>query len=370
MLQKRTLQLQTAAQVSSAATFSVLDPNDLTRQVVNLIRDRFDLHYVGLFLNDDTGKWTTLQAGAGEEGNQMMQPGYRVSVDTISPIGWSILNAQPRIILNTRLALPSLPNTRSELALPLRSRGRVIGSLTLQSAAHAAFSQEDVPVLQTMADQIAVAVDNARLFAEAQANLQEIEDIQRRYVHQQWAEFLMTRRTPIYEQAQPDTPPLKDDSIVELRQALVERKTITTEPEDGAGPAALVVPINLRGEAIGALGLQELTSRRQWSSGEIALIEAVADQMALAIENARLLEETQRRAERERLTAEITAHVRASTDVDTILRTAVREMGHVLRASEGIIHISAEQSAPSEQTEQSAPPRGANGVGQDGNPNT
>jgi GAF domain-containing protein len=107
----------------------------------------------------------------------------------------------------------------------------------------------------------------------------------------------------------------------------------------GAEDATLVVPIRLRGETLGALGLQETDGERWWTDDEIALIEAVADQMALAIENARLLEETQRRAAQERVLSDITAQVRASTQVDTILRTAVREIGRALRASEGVIKL-------------------------------
>ena len=342
-LQKRTLQLQTVAQISGAATYSVTEPETLTQQIVQLIKERFNLSYVGLFFTDETNQWATLQACAGSKEHITSMPlGSKIEVDLTSPVGWCILNTQPRIALDTRLGLPTMPDTCSELALPLRSRGRVIGALTLQSDTYAAFSQGDIPVLQTMAEQIAVAIDNAHLYAEAQASLQEVEEIQRRYVRQQWAKFLTSSTVPFYEQTQPDTPPLDEEQLTELEQALQQQEVIISAADpahDGQRPSTLVIPIRLRGEPIGAVGLQETAPRRQWTDAEIALIETIADQMALAIENARLLEETQRRAERERLTAEIVARVRASAHVDTILRTAVREMGRALRASEGIIHV-------------------------------
>lgn len=363
-LQKRTLQLQTAAQISGAATYSVIEPETLTQQVVQLIQERFDLSYVGLFFTDETNQWATLQACAGSEAHITSMPlGSKIEIDLTSPVGWCILNTQPRIALDIRMGLPTMPDTRSELALPLRSRGRVIGALTLQSNTHAAFSQGDIPVLQTMAEQIAVAIDNGRLYADAQASLQEVEEIQRRYVRQQWAEFLTPGTSPFYEQAQPDAPPLDEEQLAELEQTLQQQEIIISaaaDPaNDGQRPSTLMIPIRLRGEPIGAVGLQETAPHRQWTDAEIALIETIADQMGLAIENARLLEETQRRAERERLTAEIVARVRASAHVDTILRTAVREMSRALRASEGIIHVAVAEDVDGPATS----PTGTDGAG-------
>ena len=255
-----------------------------------------------------------------------------------------MVNAQPRITIDIgaiHLASSSehvraarlLPDTRAEMALPLRSRGRVIGALVLRGTERETFSQEDIPVLQTMADQVAVTIDNAQLYAEAQTNLQEVEQVQRRYVREQWAEFLATSGTPSYERAQPNVPPLSDTVLPEVEQAMTQRKIVVkSNTNDGTEQAALVVPIRLRDEAIGVLGLQETKDGRQWTEDEIALIEAIADQMALAIENARLLTDTQQRAERERVIADITAQVRSSMDPETILQTAVRELGEIGRA--------------------------------------
>ncbi len=168
--ERLTRELQAAAEVSRAAS-SMLDANELIQQTVNLIRDHFDLYYVGLFLLDPDGHQATLRAGTGEAGRQMVEQGHKLEVGETSLIGWCIANRQARIALDVgaeiaRFENPLLPATRSELVMPLISRGQVIGAMTVQSAQAAAFGSEDIRVLQTMADQIANAIENARLFSE------------------------------------------------------------------------------------------------------------------------------------------------------------------------------------------------------------
>jgi GAF domain-containing protein len=169
-----------------------------------------------------------------------------------------------------------------------------------------------------------------------------VEEIQRRYVREQWADFMAAYGTPAYERTQPDVAPLGDTVLPEVKQALVQReKVLKTRTDNGTEQASLIVPISLRDEAIGVLGLQGTKDGQQWTESEIALIEAIADQLALAIENARLLEETQQRAERERIIANITMRVRASMDPDTILQTAVRELGAALGTDRAFVKLGA-----------------------------
>ena len=196
-------------------------------------------------------------------------------------------------------------------------------------------------MLQTMADQIAAAIDNAQLFAEAQAHLREVEKVQRLRIHDQWSEFLSAYGTPTYERTRAEVLPLSDETVLpEVEQAIQERKAVVRSGTgNGAGQATVIVPIRLRDEAVGVLGLQDTEGGRQWTDGEIALIEAIADQLALAIENTRLLEETQQRAEQERIIADITARVRASMDPETILQTAVRELGTALGTDRAFIQL-------------------------------
>jgi GAF domain-containing protein len=364
-LQKRALQLQTAVLVTQSVA-SMLDPEDLVQQAVSLIRERFSLYYVALFLTDESTQWAVLRAGTGDAGDEMLAQGYRLEVGDTSPVGWCVASAQVRIAPDLSAAStgiqievnPLLPETRSEMVLPLRARGRVIGALDVHSTEREAFWEEDIAVLQAVANQIAVTIDNARLFAGMRERLEEIGEAQSRQVREQWADFLSVQAVPGYERTQPGIEPLDYALMSEdggkLRQA-VERAMAQQEvvvqsgTDDGSEQAALVLPISLRDESLGALGLHETTGERRWTDDEIALIGAVADQMALAIENARLLAETRRRAERERLAADISARVRASTEVDTILRTAIQELGRALRASDGLIRLGTDDEAGSSQ---------------------
>jgi PAS domain S-box-containing protein len=181
-VRQRAIQLQTAAEVSRAAT-SVLELNQLLPQAVELIRERFGLYYVGLFLVDEVGEWAVLQAGTGKAGQTQLAQRHRLKVGGESMVGWCVANARARIALDVgqeaiRFDNPLLPDTRSEMALPLVSRGEIIGALSVQSTRPAAFSQEDITTLQTMADQLANAIENARSYQAERARRQELEAIQ------------------------------------------------------------------------------------------------------------------------------------------------------------------------------------------------
>jgi len=348
---ERTRGLRAAAEVSRATT-SVLDPDELLRQTVDLVRERFNLYYVGLFLLDEARRFTVLRAGTGAPGRKMLAQGHRLEVGGKSMIGQCVARVEARIALDVgeepvRFDNPLLPETRSELALPLRSRGRVIGAMTVQSAEEAAFDEADIAVLQTMADQVAVAIDNARLFAEAQAALAEMEAIHRRYLGRAWAEYLQTAKETRYETERPGIAPLGDSVLPEIRQAAMRQSTTAPTGDGGkekASHSALVTPIALRGEVIGALGVRDDDGEHEWNDEEIALIEAVAERMALAVDNLRLLDETQRRAARERLTSEVTARMRETLDMENVLKAATDEIYRALGLEELVIRLATEET--------------------------
>jgi signal transduction histidine kinase len=189
-LEHRNAQFQIAAEVSRAAS-GLLDPDELIRRVVDLVCDRFNLYYAGLFLVDQTGewgcdqngqpepgRWAVLRAGTGEAGRQMLEKGHKLEVDDTSMIGWCIAHKQAHVAADIsedpmHFDNPCLPETCSELVLPLISRGEAIGAMTIQSTQPAAFSDEDVTVLQTMADQLAYAITNAHLYRHTQREIIE-----------------------------------------------------------------------------------------------------------------------------------------------------------------------------------------------------
>ena len=179
-MEKRNTHLSTAARVSKSCN-SILDPAQLIEQSVTLIAEGFELYYVGLFLIKDQN--AVLQAGVGEAGKAMVNENYFLPLDEKSMIGWCILHRKARIAqraLNdeVRHRNPHLPETRSEMAMPLVSRGQVIGALTIQSQVEEAFSESDISILQTMCDQLAISIENARLFSDLQNELEQRKQIE------------------------------------------------------------------------------------------------------------------------------------------------------------------------------------------------
>lgn len=179
IMTKRTIQLQTAAEVSRAVT-SILDINVLLPNVVELIRSHFDYYYVGIFLVDESRQWAMLRAATGEVGAQMLREGHKLAMADSSMIGWCLVHRTARIALDVgvdavQFRNPLLPLTRSEMALPLITHGEVIGAMTIQSVLPAAFSRVDITALQSLADQVANAIENARLFTERAMLIDELE---------------------------------------------------------------------------------------------------------------------------------------------------------------------------------------------------
>lgn len=200
-LERRALHLQTVAEVSRA-TSSILDPRELIWHVVNLILERFDLYYVGLFLvdqegrvTDEPGEWAVLQAGTGEAGRKMVKQRHQLPIGGQSMIGACVTSGEAHIALDVgeeavRFDNPLLPDTHSELALPLNCRGETIGALSIQSVERAAFDEQDIAIFQIMADQVANSIENARLFHQSQEALKELEAAHRNYLRQSWGQFI------------------------------------------------------------------------------------------------------------------------------------------------------------------------------------
>ncbi len=328
-LEQRSSYLEAAADVSSAAT-SILDSDQLIRQVVELIRERFDLYYVGLFMVDSAGEWALLKAGTGDAGRAMLSRGHRIRVGQ-GMVGWSVSHGQPRVALEAgedavRLATAELPETRSEAAIPLQSRGRVLGALTVQDSHPEAFNQDTIAVLKTMADQIAVALDNARLFAQSQ---QALEAAQRAYgeaTGKAWGALLHTKAGLGFRSTERGIAPLEDEPV-----------DAEGEPSEAAHP--LNVPITIRGNAIGSLQTYRRREDGPWTAEEVTLLESVMEQLGAALENARLYQDTQRRAARERLVRQITDQVRAAPDVDAIARTAAEGLAKALGRKQGFVQL-------------------------------
>ena len=337
--------MQTASEIAQVAS-TVLDLEEMLKTAMTLVRDRFDLYYAGAFLVDEYGRWAVLRAGAGEEDvSEMLPPGFQLEVGGDSSIGWCTAHAEPRVFYEvgqeSSRSPHLLPETRAEAALPLVARGRVVGALTLQSRRTPGFTPEDITAFQTLAGQLASAIENARLFAEVQARAREVEAAYRRYLREEWSGFVSAAeaRRPMgyaYEQSTASVSPLRDGWWPGMQEVMRQGSVFAASdiqalrrPADAdiSPRSVLAVPLTLRGEAIGALGLYEAERERSWSADEVALVETISAQVAMAIENARLFEQTrQALAETEALYRAARA-ISEATSVEEIVRGAAGVAG-------------------------------------------
>lgn len=499
-VEARTAQLQASAEVGRAAA-SILDTDELLRTIVNLIADRFGFYYAAVFTLADSQQWAELREATGEAGRVLKERQHRLEAGGQSMVGTAIATRRARIALDTgaeavRFANPLLPDTRSEIALPLVVGNRVLGALDVQSAQAAAFDETNAAVLQTMADQIAIALSNAEQFKQTEVTLtntrnlfaasQEMstatdtDDLLRTlighitsdasragitlfgprdetgqpayyefvatWVHANYAAIMQpirpgarftSQQLPVVSAVTPAQPLVVPDAnadevppalrmlmhrfgaealialalnagqnplgilIVGYRQArtfsadylqtlvtlsnqaaiviqnqrslaetqaalkqldLVNRRLTGeawqayTAPLGGAltirdvapgaqgesTPAALNAPIVVRGEPIGALKLQDVNPDRTWSASDRTLLEAVANEIAVAIDNARLLEQTERRAQREQLISEISRKMLAASNMQSIIQIAGDELSRALQVSRAAVKIGVE----------------------------
>ncbi|MFQ5615067.1 MAG: GAF domain-containing protein, partial [Anaerolineales bacterium] len=299
-LEQRSTYLEAAAEVSRAVA-AILNPDPLIRKIVDLIRERFNLYYVGLFMVDEAGEWAILRAGTGEAGRAMLAREHRIKIGE-GVIGWSVANAQARVARESgedavRLATTELPQTRSEAAIPLRAREQVIGALTVQDTRPGSFDETTMTVLQTMADQVAIAITNAQLYETSQAALEAERRAYGVISREAWLETLRARAGLGYRYDRVSVTPIKSAWQPEMHPT-AQRGEISKI--DRNGRQTLVVPITMHGQAIGVINLEKRVAGEPWTEKEIALLESLTGQLGIALDSARLHEETQQRAEQER----------------------------------------------------------------------
>lgn len=343
-LAKRAAQLQTVSNVASAiASVQALD--ELLPAITNLVSEKFGFYHVGIFLVDEENQFAVLRAANSEGGKRMLARRHKLPRDTKSMVGYTITLAQPRIALDVELDAvhfrnPDLPDTRSEMTLPLRVGERTIGALDVQSTQTNAFVQEDVEVLTILADQIAIAIENAQLFSNARNALNESQATMDQYVKQEWKSFSRQMRQNSFTFDGRQVTAVSAPGQAERARHTAQTGRLSLEKHS----ANLTVPIKLRGQTIGTLEVRPKQGQRNWTEDEITLLEAAADRAAFALENARLVESAQRRASRERAIGEISGKIGAIAEQDQILQTAVEELGRKIGNSEIVIELERESS--------------------------
>jgi GAF domain-containing protein/HAMP domain-containing protein len=336
-LKLRTDYLEASAEVSQAAA-TVLDPDVLIQQIVDLIQERFGLYYVGLFLVGQNNEWAILRAGTGNAGTIMLESGHRLKVGD-GMIGWCIANAQARIASDVgddavRFDNPNLPETRSECALPMRSRGQVIGALSVQSKEPVAFNQDTITVLQTMADQVAIALENAQLYVESQNALEAERRVYGILSQDAWQEVLRTRdHIGVLASSDFGIQPPSKDWTPEMVEASQNGELV--RPDD----RTIAIPIIVRDQVLGVVRLQKNEGETGWTDDEMDLMDTLVGQLEVALESARLYSDSQRSAARERLVTEITTKIRSNVDPQTMLQTAIIELRQALQANRAQVYM-------------------------------
>lgn len=329
-LERRARQLQSAAEIAGAIA-SIRDLDSLLNEIAGMLSERFGYYHVGIYLLEDAGQTLALRASNSEAGKNLVQSGFRLSIDEQSMASAAARYRQSRVAADVQTddhyqELEALSMTRSEITLPLISGDKLLGVLDLQDARVHAPSSDELATLRILANQAAIAIDNAQLLASERKS---IESLQRAYgavSREGWNKVIGAQpnlgyRADISGPAEPSTggwSPEMTAAKTGARPVLADART-------------LAVPIRIRDQVTGVVRLVKSPETGAWTDEEVALVETLSDRLSAALESARLYEETRRRAERERLTGEITARIRASNDPQAILQIAASELRNALQ---------------------------------------
>jgi GAF domain-containing protein/HAMP domain-containing protein len=341
----RTRDMKVTQEISRFAA-TQRDLQTLMDNVVNLIVERFgSLYHAQIFLIDADREYAVVRASTGEIGAELIARGHRLAVGSVSVIGQ--VTEQGRYILARDTAVSQvhrrnefLTETRAELAIPLRVGDDIIGALDVQSKQPDVFTEDLINVLQTLADQIAIAIQNARLYEESLRRVSEIEESNRQSTLRAWQEYMRDQRlTQLAAEAGVTT----DTNASELRRAALAQGDLVVGSITDRQTIPIALPIRLRGQTLGAVEWE--LPAVGFGEDKLELARDLANRLALSLDNARLFQESRRATERERLVNTIATKLTAQTNIDTILQTAVREVGQALRAPQVSIRLNTQQPA-------------------------
>jgi GAF domain-containing protein len=316
-LEKQLFKLRTVSEISQSIS-SIFDTQILLQKASELIKDRFELYYVGVFLIDNSREYAVLRYGTGEMGQRMLAARHRLAVGGYSMIGWTTQTRKSRVALDiggeaVHFDNPLLPKTRSELALPIISGTNILGAMTVQSELANAFDENDILIFQSIADSLATALENATSFLRTQKALEDIKVLNRAYVKQAWWNTLDTRK----------------DLKIDFENPL------SSDKKDSG--STIKVPLILRDEVIGSFNLE--IEGPEIPKEQLEFLETVSAQTSIALENARLLEETQLAAMQEQKLNDLTTRFSRALTIEEILKTAVMEFGKLPAVNEASISL-------------------------------
>ena len=339
--ERRARQFEAISQVVRVVS-SIQDLELLIPRVAQVISEQFGFYHTGIFLLDDEREFAILRAANSEGGRKMLERGHKLQVGQTGIVGFVTATGQPRIALDVGSDAvffdnPDLPNTRSEIALPLRYAGQIIGALDVQSTEANAFGQNDVEALTTLADQISIAINNTQVLEESRKAFAESQSRFGDAVLESWKimqpESLGLGYQLVNSSIKPLDVPLNG---VHIQEAISQEKPILDNPEGKV--SQLAIPIRMRGKII---GIMNLSSKNDYvlTKDDADIAEAVSERLSLAIETATLLRTTQHRADIERVTADISSKISSSTHFDAILQITAQELSKALGGSDVLVQI-------------------------------
>lgn len=319
------------------------DLDSILAQLTGLISEQFGYYHTGVFLLDPNSEYAVLIAANSAGGQKMLARNHRLKIGQTGIVGYVGGTGLPRIALDTGADAiyfnnPDLPETRSEMALPLVRKGNeVIGVLDVQSVEQNAFSQEDVRTLSALADQVAIAIENAQLFAEQERILLETQSVYSRDLKSGWARYIRSQNISGIQRRNLKSVLLSEP--MELPGALEARRSGSAYQKSGNDATSLItLPVKLREQIVGVVNIKA-EHDHAWSEDELDIITAIMERAALSIENARLLEESRLIAEREHAIGSISTKIGADTQIEEILRTVVRELGAQIGGTQVTVEI-------------------------------
>jgi GAF domain-containing protein len=339
-VQDRAARFQIISEVSQEISSNVdQHPRELLNRIARSISEKLGFYHVGIFLIDENSEYAVLRAANSQGGQRMLERRHQLKIGGTGIVGYVSQGGRPRIALDTGSDAvffnnPDLPQTRSEMALPLKYGAKIIGVLDVQSTEPSAFKDEDANLLSTVANQIAIVIQNVLIDERSrspfpvQGTRKNIGEPHRKQTQDGYSYHPDGTISAVL----PSNNPI-------LNQAIASGETeMLAQPSKG-NPPTLAVPVKFREQVIGVIHIEAVETNRKWTEDEIAMVQAISERASFALENARLFEETARRAEQEETIARVTTQIGASTDFNRILQTTIQELGQALGASRSFIQL-------------------------------
>lgn len=311
-VEERTDQLRRVNEVDRAVA-AILDLNEILPLAARYVQNEFGFYCTVIYILDSTGQWIELKEAVGDAGQLMKDKKHRVSVNGKGLVSQVIRSKNGIIVQDSNKIVqeyPLFPYTRSLIVVPLVTGDTILGALEMHSSREGGFHPQDLDAFQNMANGISASIENARLFQEARQSIMEMQATQRQYLETSWSSLALERN---------------------LQYALGDTEQAETNPYE--------TPLALRNQTLGEI---VAAGMKEWTPEQKSLVESIAAQAALALENARLVEESRFTASQEKLTNEIVAKIWAAPNMDAILQTVARELGRNLEASEVQIEVTLE----------------------------